>query len=276
MAKVTASLISLITTLALIAPVTPFYITPFLNHTNGTNTTYHRPQPPIPFPTTALGRPSTPCADPGRPLESPVRASLNTGVETAEPTGPSFYRGSQYWRDETCGMSSFVGVTRATSALTSDCIALADAAAEERYLWYAKGFTDNTTLLPIRSHGTCSFGIRPPYADVMYKIISGWYVGGMDVAQIVRTAVRDYDVDGQMGATGMMHCTISDAANVDVQWAIFGPGEQADAGWWMAPTVPSSAGGKAPASTAVLSAVAVSWLSFFWYILDPVVERSHG
>ncbi|KZL72153.1 and nb-arc domain-containing protein [Colletotrichum incanum] len=267
MAKVTAFLISLITTLAHITPVTPFYIPPFLNHTNGTNTTYHRPQPPIPFPTTALGGPSAPCTGPGQPLEFPAPVSLNAGVEI-EPKGPTFYRGSQNWRDETCGKSSFVGVTRATSALTSDCIALADDAAEERHIWYAKGFADNTTLLQIRNHGTCSFGIRPPYADVMYKIISGWYVGGMDVAQIVRTAVRDYDVNGQMGATGMMHCTISDASNADVQWAIFGPGEQADAGWWMAPPVPSSAGKKAPTSRTVLSAVAVSWLPCFWYIVS--------
>ncbi|GKT48458.1 uncharacterized protein ColSpa_08639 [Colletotrichum spaethianum] len=266
MAKVTVSLISLIAALALISPVTPFYMSPFLNHINSTNITYHRPQPPIPVPTAVLGRPSAPCADPGQLFESPGRASLATGAES-EPEGPSFYRGSEYWRDEICGMSSFAGVTRATSALTSDCIALADDAAEERHLWYAKGFADNTTLLAIRSRGTCTFGIRPPYADVMHEIASGWYVGGMDVAQIVRTAVRDHDAGGLVGATGMMHCAISDAANVDVQWAVYGPGEQAEAGWWMAPPVPSSAGRKAPVGAAMLSAVVVSWLSFLWYIV---------
>ncbi|KAK6226602.1 hypothetical protein QIS74_00157 [Colletotrichum tabaci] len=273
MTKVTSALISLLAVFARFTPVAPFYIPSFLNHTNGTNTTYHQPQPPIPSPTTALGRPETPCTGAGvgvgvgQSLPSTTPASLGTDIET-ETQGPTFYRGSEVWRDEICGVSSFVGVTSAISALTSDCTALADDAAKERYLWYANGFTDNTTLLAIRNHGTCSIGIRPPHADVMANIISGWYIGGMDVAQIVRTAVWDYDVDGLMGATGMMHCEISSAANVDVQWAIFGPDEQAQAGWWVAPPVPSSAGKRQPVGMAVLSAVAVFWQLFFWRVVS--------
>ncbi|KAJ0147135.1 hypothetical protein CTA2_839, partial [Colletotrichum tanaceti] len=203
----------------------------------------------------------------GQPLYSTTPASLRADIETGSQ-GPTFYRGSQVWRDEICGASSFVGVTSATSALTSDCTTLADDAGKERYLWYANGFTDNTTLLAIRNHGTCSIGIRPPHADVIANITSGWYVGGMDVAQIVRTAVRDYDMDGLMGATGMMHCEISSAANVDVQWAIFGPDEQAQAGRWVAPPVPSSGGKRQPVGMVVLSVVAVFWQLFSWRVVD--------
>ncbi|WQF78413.1 Putative Ecp2 effector protein [Colletotrichum destructivum] len=250
MTKVTSALISLLAVYARFTPVAPFYIPSFLNHTNGTNTTYHQPRPPIPSFTTVLGRPETPCTGAGvgvgvgQPLPSTTPASLGTDIET-ETQGPT-----------------------AISALTSDCTALADDDAKERYLWYASGFTDNTTLLAIRNHGTCSIGIRPPHADVMANIISGWYVGGMDVAQIIRTAVRDYDVDGLMGATGMMHCEISSAANVDVQWAIFGPDEQAQAGWWVAPPVPSSAGKRQPVGMAVLSAVAVFCQLIFWRVVS--------
>ncbi|KAK2064092.1 hypothetical protein LY76DRAFT_124204 [Colletotrichum caudatum] len=259
MAKVRAFLVSVIIALAHVSPVAPFYGTPFLNNTNGTSTTVHTSQSPAPFPTTALGRPPALCDGLAR-----LSGSLGPAREL-ESNGPSFYRGSQRWHRQICGLSSFAGLTRATSALTADCLALADDAAEEGYLWYAKGFADNTTVLEVRSHGTCSFGIRPPYADVMYGIVSGWYVGGEDVAEVVHTAVRDYDAGGLVGATGMMHCTISSASNVDVQWVIFGPGEQAEAGWWTAPPVPSSAGTKASAGAAVLSAVVVSWLPALWH-----------
>ncbi|KAK2044314.1 hypothetical protein LZ31DRAFT_619506 [Colletotrichum somersetense] len=171
---------------------------------------------PAPFPTTALGRPPALYDAPARLSGSLALASLGPAHEL-EYNGPSFYRGSQRWHRQTCGMSFFAGFTRATSALTADGLALADDAAEAGYLWYAKGFADNTTVLEVRSHGTCSFGIRPPYADVIYGIVSGWYVGREDIAEVVRTAVRDYDAGGLVGATGMMHCTISSASNVDVQ-----------------------------------------------------------
>ncbi|KAK1979223.1 putative necrosis-inducing factor-domain-containing protein [Colletotrichum cereale] len=267
MATVRVSLVALIVALAHVSPVTPFYVAPFLNHTNGTNTTVQTSQTLVPFPTTALGLPPTPCDMPGRPSGSPVQVSLSAAVKI-ESGGPSFYRGSQSWQKQICGMSSFAGFTGATSALTADCLALADDAAEEGYLWYAKGFADNTTVLEVRNHGRCSFGIRPPYADAMYGIGSGWYVGGVDIADVVRTAVRDYDAGGLVGATGVIHCTINSAANVDVQWAIFGPGEQAEAGRWTAPPVPLSAGTMASVGTAVLSAVAVSWLPVFWYAVS--------
>ncbi|KAK2003033.1 hypothetical protein LX36DRAFT_651523 [Colletotrichum falcatum] len=267
MAKVTASLISIVVSLAHVCPVTPFYVPPFLNHTNGTNTSVQTSQSPVPFPATALGQPSAPCDVPGRLSGSPALAALSPALEP-EPEGPSFYRGSQRWRRQICGMSSFAGFTGATSALAADCLALADDAAEEGHLWYAKGFADNTTVLEVRNHGTCSFGIRPPYADVMHGIVSGWYFDGVDVADVVRKAVRDYDVGGLVGATGVMHCTISNAANVDVQWVVFGPGEQAEAGWWTAPPVPSSAGTKVSVGATVLSAVAASWLPVLWYVMN--------
>ncbi|KAK2015398.1 hypothetical protein LZ32DRAFT_616072 [Colletotrichum eremochloae] len=265
MAKVTASLTSVIVALAHISLVAPFYVAPFLNHTNGINTTVQTSRFPAPFPITALGRPPAPCDVPERPSGSPALVSPSTDVDL-KSQGPSFYRGSQSWHKQICGMSSFAGFTGATSALTADCLALADDAAEEGYVWYVKGFTDNTTVLEVRNHGTCSFGIRPPYADVMYGIVTGWYVGGVDVADVVRTAIRDYDAGGLVGATGVMHCTISSASNVDVQWVIFGPGEQAEAGRWTAPPVPSSAGTRTTIGTAMLSAATVSWLSVLWYV----------
>ncbi|KAK1580218.1 putative necrosis-inducing factor-domain-containing protein [Colletotrichum navitas] len=267
MVKVRASLVSAIVALAHVSSVTPFCVPPFPNNTNGTNTTVQTSQSPGPFPTTALGRPPATYDVPGRLPGPPALASLSSAHEL-ESEGPSFYRGSQRWHKQICGMSSFAGFTSATSALTADCLALADDAAEAGHLWYAKGFADNTTVLELRNHGTCSFGIRPPYADDMYGIVSGWYVGGVDVAEVVRTAVRDYDAGGLVGATGVMHCTISSAANVDVQWAIFGPGEQAEAGWWMAPPVPSSAGTKASVGRAVFSAVAAFWLPVLWYVVS--------
>ncbi|OHF04402.1 LipA and NB-ARC domain-containing protein [Colletotrichum orchidophilum] len=234
MTKVTP-LVLVLLAFAHVTPALSFYIPPFLNYTNSTNTTYHTPKPP-----------------------APVDVSI-TDIEVdkdawiwGESSGPSFYRGSRKWEDQICGASSFAGITRPTSPLTTDCLALADDAEAERYVWYADGFADNNnTILGIRTHGTCKFGIRPPYADALPHIMTGWYVGGVDVAEVVRTAVRDYDAGGLTGASGMMHCWANRQNHVDVQWAIYGPGEQAEAGWFWAPPVPSVAVKRGVVSTGV-------------------------
>ncbi|UQC80767.1 uncharacterized protein CLUP02_06252 [Colletotrichum lupini] len=217
--------------LANITPGLTFYIPPFPKHQNSTNVTYHIPPPP----------PSS--SSPSSPSDSIGNISnLQTTDPSTRPTGPFYFRGNRRYEDEICGASSFVGITRATSPLTTDCLLLADEAAKERYVWYVRGFTDNTTILGIRTHGTCNFGIRPPYADALPSIKTGWYVGGVDVAEVVRTAVRDYNVSGQTGASGMMHCWANRENHVDVQWAIYGSGEQGEAGYFWAPPVPVKSG----------------------------------
>ncbi|KXH48880.1 hypothetical protein CSAL01_09009 [Colletotrichum salicis] len=228
MTKLTCLPIILLT-LANITPALTLYIPDLLNYTNSTNITYHIPPPPAPSGTL----PSNIYT-----LQTPDKNDL----VWVPPSSPTFYRGNRRYEDEVCGASSFTGITRATSPLTQDCLALADDAAKERYVWYAKGFVDNTTILGIRSHGTCTFGIKPPYADALPRIMTGWYVGGVDVAEVVRTAVGDYDVAGQVGASGMMHCWANRQNHVDVQWAIYGPGEQAAAGYFWAPPVPANSG----------------------------------
>ncbi|KAK0373328.1 hypothetical protein CLIM01_09300 [Colletotrichum limetticola] len=246
--------------LANITPGLTFYIPPFLKHQNSTNVTYHIPPPP----------PSS--SSPSSPSDSISNISnLQTTDPSTPPTGPFYFRGNRRYEDEICGASSFVGITRATSPLTTDCLLLADEAAKERYVWYVRGFTDNTTILGIRTHGTCNFGIRPPYADALPSIKTGWYVGGVDVAEVVRTAVRDYNVSGQTGASGMMHCWANREIHVDVQWAIYGSEEQGEAGYFWAPPVPvkSGAAGRGGfVSTGVITGVSVFWLLLFWYIVN--------
>ncbi|KAK1658849.1 putative necrosis-inducing factor-domain-containing protein [Colletotrichum godetiae] len=258
MTKLT-SLPIILLTLANITPALTVFIPNFLNYTNSTNITYHIPPHPAPSPSGTL--PSNIST-----LQTPDKNDL----VWVPPSSPTFYRGNRLYEDEVCGASSFTGITRATSPLTQDCLDLADDAAKERYVWYAKGFVDNTTILGIRSHGTCTFGIKPPYADALPRIMTGWYVGGVDVAEVVRTAVRDYDVAGQVGASGMMYCWANRQNHVDVQWAIYGASEQAEAGYFWAPPVPANSGaGKGGiVSTGVIIGVLVFWLLLFWNIVN--------
>ncbi|KAK1724754.1 putative necrosis-inducing factor-domain-containing protein [Colletotrichum acutatum] len=256
------SLPVILLTLASITPALTFYIPPFLNHPNSTNVTYHIPPPPPPS--------SSP---PDNSINDNINdiSNLQTTDPSSPPIGPFFFRGNRRYEDEICGASSFVGITRSTSPQTTDCLLLADEAAKERYVWYARGFTDNTTILGIRTHGTCNFGIRPPYADALPAIETGWYVGGVDVAEVVRTAVRDYNVSGQTGASGMMHCWANRENHVDVQWAIYGSGEQGEAGYFWAPPVPAksgAAGKRGVVSTGVITGVLVFWLMFVWSIVN--------
>ncbi|KAF9873583.1 LipA and NB-ARC domain-containing protein [Colletotrichum karsti] len=231
--------------LALVAHITPIHslcLPHFPNNTNSTNTTYHatKPKPSTsPLPLTPIKQD---VYDPSEPYAAPWPAPSTTTRPPPGPTPTYTYNERDRTWAELCGPSSYVSNTKYTSALAADCQLLADKARDMGFniRTLKPKFTDNHTLLPLHTEGTCSFGIRPHTMEELRSATTGFFIGNWDIADIVDKVVRNFTVDGLAGGSGLTRCRYIDKS-VNVHWTVYGPGELIDAGWEPAPPVPSSA-----------------------------------
>jgi hypothetical protein len=112
-----------------------------------------------------------------------------------------------------CGFAhEFDDLTGPDSPLAEDCIELAHrirGAGE----WTVEGFLLQDHQLV--EWKTCAFGIMSIQATMLFL------VGNQDIIDLLRDSVRDFTLDGRVGAMGKMWCRNNPGWSVQVKWGIY-------------------------------------------------------
>ena len=129
---------------------------------------------------------------------------------------PAYFPGGQAFQEKDemkdhCGDSTFHNYSAEGAPDVGDCQCLMDYVKDRKGQWPVNARGDEFT--PLVGCGTCTFGVKT-------KNIVGSIIGNTDMADVLRDAIRELPVDGQLAAEGDMGCwSIFDTARVD--WAIF-------------------------------------------------------
>ncbi|KAM5352927.1 hypothetical protein ACJ41O_005649 [Fusarium nematophilum] len=118
---------------------------------------------------------------------------------------------------DSCGASSFEGVTSGGSPTVNDCAVIRNTAYNSWNTWWETRFCGNvwtgsvsTCYNPIAWYGTCLFGAARKYSGL------GNYdgaVGSQDIGDLIRDSINKFQSGGRVGSRGEMKCRMSYASD---------------------------------------------------------------
>ncbi|KAJ3546138.1 hypothetical protein NM208_g2155 [Fusarium decemcellulare] len=114
---------------------------------------------------------------------------------------------------DSCGDSSFEGVTSGGSPTVNDCAVIQNTAYNVWNTWWETHFCGNvwnskpaTCYNPIAWYGTCLFGAARKYSG------TGNYdgaVGSRDIGDLIKDSINKFQSGGRVGSRGEMKCRLS-------------------------------------------------------------------
>jgi hypothetical protein len=114
-------------------------------------------------------------------------------------------------RDYKCNDYTYENDTSDGSPFVSDCNVLVS-----NIFGPGEWRTDQPGFRTIASYGTCNFGVQQHTSAITI-----FHVGNQDVQEIINNAIKMYQWNGRVGASGYFQCQDDFGLHNDAYWALY-------------------------------------------------------